>query len=413
MKTTIVNDIQKKAFEFLMDQTNLNEASRGYGLTADHSARSGLASIAATGFFLSALVIGVEYNYIDKPQALRIAQKTLITLDQNIPHFHGFFAHFLEIETGERHKKCEYSTIDTALALCGVLTVDSYFKDPLLSHHAKRIFDRIDWTVLTFEKQGKKLLHMSYNPDKGGDYVEDKPGFIHQWDMFAEQIMMYVMIAGSSHKDNALDLYHGFTRISGTYEGHHYIYSPGNSLFVYQFPLAWLNIEGMSDDQGVRWFENAKTATLAHYQAARNHQHLYQTFSDHFFGFSASDTPKGYRVYGGLPNTLGKLDTDGTMTPFAAIGSLPLTPDISLKAIDEMLKIDGLWGSFGFYDAFNFENNQKWISARYYAINKGLELLMTNAYLTKDVQKAFMTHPIVMHGIKVLGWKKDEDTTQK
>jgi hypothetical protein len=406
MKKTIVKDIQKKAFQFLMDQTNLNTSSKGYGLTADHSKRSELASIAATGFFLSALVIGAENDYISKTKALKIAQKTLMTLDENLPQFHGFFAHFLNIETGERHKKCEYSTIDTALALCGVLTVDSYFKDDILSHHAKRIFERIDWAFLFYEKDGKQLLHMSYNPDKGGDYVEDKPGFIHQWDMFAEQLMMYVMIAGSKYESKALDLYHGFERLSGAYQGFEYIYTPGNSLFVYQFPLAWLDLKDVEDDQGVQWFENAKIATLAHYQAARNNQHLYKTFSEHFFGFSASDTPKGYRVYGGLPNTMGKLDTDGTMSPFAAIGSLPMTPDISLKAIDSMLEVDGLWGPYGFYDAFNFENEHKWVSDRYYAINKGLELLMANAYLSKDVQNAFMAHPRIKHGIEVLGWKK-------
>ncbi len=398
--------IQKTAFQFLIDYTNLNEQSPGFGLTVDHSKRAELASIASTGFMLSALVIGAQYQYISKDKALDIARRTLKTLAQVVPHYHGFFPHFLDIETGQRHKKCEYSTIDTALALCGVMTADEYFQDEGLSADAKLILERVDWSILFHDKDGKKLLYMAYNPDKGGDYVERKPGFIHQWDMFAEQLMMYLMIAGSKHQDVALELYHGFDRKIGEYHNQKYIYSPGNSLFVYQFPLAWLDLRSIVDDQGINWFENARKATEAHHQAAVDHKHLYRTFSDQVFGFSASDTPKGYRVYGGLPNTMGKLDTDGTIAPFAAIGSLPMTPKLSLNAIEAMSKIEGLWGPYGFYDAFNLEDETPWISQRYYAINKGLELLMTNAYLSGDVHRYFMNHEIVIKGLEVLKWQK-------
>ena len=52
-------------------------------------------------------------------------------------------------------------------------------------------------------------FRMSYNPNQDGDYVEDKPGFIHQWSMLAEQIPMYILAAGSNKlsKQLSLELY--------------------------------------------------------------------------------------------------------------------------------------------------------------------------------------------------------------
>jgi len=405
MTNEILNNIQKTAFQFLIDYTNFNESTKGYGLTSDHSMRKNIASIASTGFMLSGLVIGVEQGYISREEALYKTKKTLVTLRDVVPHQFGFFAHFLDIETGERHQKCEYSTIDTALCLCGVITADSYFKDAEISEMAKTIMDRVDWSVLVHEKNEKKLLYMSYNPDKGGDYVGKKPGFIHQWEMFAEQLMMYVIIGGSGYSSMALSLYEGFERVHGSYKGIDYIYSPGNAQFVYQFPLAWLDLKHIVDKDGISWFANARQATLVHQACAIDYHTEFKTFSKYFFGFTASDTPKGYRVFGALPNIDNKINTDGTVSPFGPVGSLPFTPEISMDSIIEMMKVPGLWGPYGFYDGFNFEGDTPWISSRYISINKGLEMLMVNSYLYQDVQKAFMSHDIIKKGIEVLEWR--------
>ncbi|MDY0295026.1 MAG: glucoamylase family protein, partial [Acholeplasmataceae bacterium] len=327
------------------------------------------------------------------------------TLRDHVPHHDGFFAHYIDIHSAERLGKTEYSTIDTALCLCGVIAVDAYFKDDKLSHIAHEILDRVDYGSLVFEKEGKKVLHMAYNPDKGGDYVVGKPGYIHHWSMFAEQLMMYVFMAGSKHHEHAKEVYDSFEKNEAHYEGITYIYSPGNSLFVYQFPLAWLDLKHITDDHGINWFENAIKATLAHEKAARLHEATYPSFKPHYFGFSASDTPRGYRVYGGIPNSTGKLDTDGTVTPHAMIGSLILTPDLSLQAMRDMDLVEGLDGPYGYYDGFLIDD-QKWISQRYISIDKGLELLMLSNYLSQTIHNVFMKHPIVQKGMEVLGWKK-------
>jgi hypothetical protein len=55
-------------------------------------------------------------------------------------------------------------------------------------------------------------------------------------------------------------------------------------------------------------------------------------------------------------------------------------------------------------NAFSDEN-PLWRSSRMLGIDKGLELLMTNAYLHQDVMKAYMAHPRIQKGMQVLGWK--------
>ena len=405
MSNNILEDIQKTAYDFFKDFTNFDTNSKAFGLTLDHSMNLEKATIASTGFMLSSLIIGVKHDYLSYEDAYHKAYHTLITLRDHVMHEFGFFAHFLDFKTGKRIAKTEFSTIDTALCLCGVLAVDSFFKDQKIAEITKTIMDRINWDIFTHDYHGKQVLHMSYNPDRGGGYVEKRPGFIHQWDMFAEQLMMYVMIGGSKYKHLAKDLYQGFSRVKGSYKDFEYIYTPGNSLFVYQFPQAWLNLKNICDSDQICWFDNARIATLAHQACAIDYASQYKTFSKFFFGFTASDTPIGYRVYGGLPNTMNRLDTDGTIAPFGPIGSIIFTPEISIPAIHEMMKIDHIWGKYGFYDAFNFEGNTPWVSKRYFSINKGLEMLMVNAYLYHDVHDAFMSHPIIIEGMEVLGWK--------
>ena len=131
------------------------------------------------------------------------------------------------------------------------------------------------------------------------------------------------------------------------------IFIPGNSLFIYQFPQAWLNLKNIKDDAGICWYDNAVSATLGHRAFCIKHQNQYKTFSKRSFGLSASDSPKGYRVFHAIPSVNDKYETDGTISPHAMIGSLPLTPKESLAGIKYMRRIPGLWQKYGFMDAYN------------------------------------------------------------
>ena len=72
---------------------------------------------------------------------------------------------------------------------------------------AEQLLQRVDWNFIVFEKGGKTLFRMAYNPNKGGDYVTGDPGYIYQWDMAAEQKMMYLQAAAECRAVTARALY--------------------------------------------------------------------------------------------------------------------------------------------------------------------------------------------------------------
>src|SRR5579871_4362174 len=96
-----------------------------------------MASIAATGFGLSALCIAHKRGYLPKAQ---IEERVRTTLDWHLnkfPEVHGFLYHFTDVETGARFRRSEVSSIDTSILLCGALTAKGYFGDPQISRLAQ------------------------------------------------------------------------------------------------------------------------------------------------------------------------------------------------------------------------------------------------------------------------------------
>ena len=403
---SLIQAIEQTGVKFFQDFTNF-KGDKADGLTVDHTGDLSLSSIASTGYFLSSLVIGVAQGYLKRELAIQQAIKTLTTLRDHVPHYHGFFSHFVNRYTGERHKKSEYSTIDSALAFNGILTVDQYFKDPTIHQLSETILARVNWDILIHQRQNKTHFYMAYNPDADGDYVNGKPGYIHHWSMFAEQIMMYVMYAAVAKDQNlALKLYEDFERKLVTYQKASYYYTPGNTLFVYQYPQCWLDLKHITDRQGINWFENTKQAIYGHYYLSRDMVKTFPTFGTHYFGFTASYGRKGYQVSSALPNAMNQIEHDGSVATNAMIGSLYHTPDIALPAVEKLKEDPRLWDNrYGFINAFH-DVPPVWLSSRWLGIDKGLELLMANAYLHHDVMDAYMQHPLIQKGMRVLQWKK-------
>ncbi len=102
--------------------------------------KSDLGSIAATGFGLTALCIGVKHGFISFAEARARALNTLRFLWKKLPQHRGFFYHWANINTGERLWDSEVSSIDTAILLCGVLTCRQHFQHSEMTQLAVDIF---------------------------------------------------------------------------------------------------------------------------------------------------------------------------------------------------------------------------------------------------------------------------------
>jgi hypothetical protein len=91
-------------------------------------------------------------------------RQTLRFLARRLPNEHGFFYHFIDIETGERVWNCELSSIDTSLLLCGVLTVRQHFNDAEIQDLGTAIYERVDWPWML---NGGERFSMGWKPDSG------------------------------------------------------------------------------------------------------------------------------------------------------------------------------------------------------------------------------------------------------
>jgi len=399
MKKPTIKKMEQDVLRYFLDYTSFTQSSKGYGLTPDHSLNVQRASIAATGFMFPALILAFESEMIDKAELKQKVLGTLQTLE-NVETFHGFFPHFLDMNTGQRFGRCEYSTIDTTLMLYGLLAIDQYMKDDVVHNLVLSLLYNVDWE--TFVDDQKKYLNMAYNPDKLGDYVTKEPGFISRWDMFAEQLIMYILIAGLLEDEElSRALYSSFTR----HQKDDLIYPPHNTLFIYHMPLCFVDLRNTIDPQGINWVENARLGTLSHIHTSQQYKNDYPTFAQGFFGMNASDNKKGYRVFGALPNIENKVDTDGTIAPYSIIGSLPYVPETT-NVLDQLFDIPNLYQQHGFMDAFQLDRKSIWISPKYISIDKGIELLTFEQLSNDLIRQLIMSHPIIKRGFTVLQFQE-------
>lgn len=402
---SILHQELKGSFDFFFNFTNLNPDSQGYGLTVDSTKDPNVASIASVGFALTAWVIAAERGYLSRQQALDLTHKTLHRLRFHA-HHRGFFAHFLHMETGQRIGQCEYSTIDTALCLNGVITAAAYFRDEAIEQLARYLLERVDWPFIIFEKDGQSLFRMAYNPDKDGDYVTAEPGFIHQWDMAAEQKMMYLQAAGQSEPALARKLYQGFSRDTDLHEGQKIIINPGGNLFAYQFSEAWLDTAHYLDPDGVDWFNNTRLATLANRSFCIEQSKNFKTYHANSWGISCGDSPWGYDV-SGAPPALHSPKPNGTVSIYGALASLPFLPELTLEMIEYLYRHHPqTWGPYGFFDSYNLDVSPPWYSQALYGIDKGCSMIMIENYLSGLIWETYTHSSYIQKAMGILGFYK-------
>src|SRR5690349_19045007 len=145
----ILEDLERANYLYFWEQGNPKTGLVRDRFTVKGTDRGSVASIAATGFGLTALCIGSQRGYVSKLDARSRALATLRFLWKGLPNHRGFFYHFADPNTGERQWESEVSSVDTAILLCGILTCREYFHYSELTDLAYRIFNRVDWTWLS------------------------------------------------------------------------------------------------------------------------------------------------------------------------------------------------------------------------------------------------------------------------
>ena len=393
---------EEASFNFFWETQNTNPNLGGCGLIPDRYPSNGLASIASVGFGLGAFVVGAHNNYITKEEGL---ERTVLTLThiKDLERVNGFFFHFYQEKLGPKAHGTEVSNIDTAIFLCGALLAGEYFGGEAKTL-AESIYDEVNWTW--FVNPTTKNFYMSYNADT--------KKFGGEWDTYAEHLMMFFLAAGSKTHPIEKATYDAMKRHTGKYKGYTVINSWFGSIFTYQFSHAFIDFRYLTDDKGTNWFDNSVNATLAAYEYCQDNTDKFRTFAVDQWGVTACDTPTGYSgLLGAMPSGTGmdmKFTNDGTIAPCGAIGSIVFAPDKVIPCINNYATLmDGdLVGVYGFYDAFNFEDNKPWIARNVIGIDKGITVLMIENYRSEIVWNTFMKLDFMDVAIERLGFTKNE-----
>ncbi len=390
---SFLEDLEHRGVLYFWEQADPNT-----GLVLDRAGADGgrargpsrdVASIAATGFGLSALCIGAEHGWIPRRSALERARTTLRFLATQASQEHGWFYHWMDLATGERRWDSEASSVDTAFLVAGALTAGQYFsEDEELGNLARQIYDRVDFPWML--NGDPVLLSHGWKPDKGF--------LAYRWSTYSEASILYLLGIGSRTHPLPTASWYAWDRPL-------YVYGPfqfisGGPLFTHQFSHAWVDFRNRRDRGFIDFFANSVAATRANRLFCLNLQAMFPlSFGPDIWGVTASDGVKGYRIYSEIAHFE---SIDGTVAPCAAGGSLMFTPDISISAllaIRERYR-DRVYGRYGFVDAFN--PGAQWFDSDVIGIDTGITLLSAENLLTGNVWRWFMANEAVPRAMNLL-----------
>jgi hypothetical protein len=374
--------MSKRAFRYFWDQADPHTGlvmDRVWANGAPRSDRSrDVASMASTGFALTALCIAYQRGWGDVNSIRNRVLLTLRHLAYEQQHYFGWFYHFVNRKSGERAWDCELSSIDTALLLAGVITAQQCFiEDGDIPDLAQDIYDRVDFRWML--EPSSQLMRMGWKP--GGGFLRGV------WANYRENVLLHIIAMSSRTSPVPIESWYRFRRDPISFGEYSFI--GRGPLFTHQFPQAWLNLAGLRDGapSHIDYFENSVIATRAHREYCLSLRSLYPGYSPDLWGVTASDSQIGYVIWGAMTSLR---NWDGTIVPCAAGGSLMFTPDICMPAIRAMYDQFGdiVYGPYGFADSFH--PITRWVNSEVLGIDLGIMLISAENLRTQRVWNWFM-----------------------
>jgi hypothetical protein len=381
-----LEDLSRRSFAFFWEQADartgiVRDRSRTDGRPASEDAAS-IGSIAAVGFGLSGLCVAAARGWQPRAAAIERAERTLRWFAEKMPQEHGWFYHFVNLQTGAREWQSELSSIDTALLLSGVLTVRRCFgDDPDVARYADAIYQRVDFQWML--AGSPTTLSHGWKPESGF--------LAGRWDRYCELMILYALAIGSPTRPIPATSWLAWSRPMMSFGPFTYV-SWSDPIFVHQYSHAWIDFRRLRErgPAAVDWFQNSVTATRAHKAFVLSLAPEFPGYTDTIWGITASDSRKGYVAWGGPPRHPA---IDGTVVPAAVAGSLMFAPDITVPALREMNRRfgDRIYGRYGFADAFHPTDG--WVNPDVIGIDLGITLLSAENLRTGRIWSWFLQNP--------------------
>jgi hypothetical protein len=363
-----------------------------------------LVATGGSGFAAMALIVAAERGWITRAAAAERLGHMLDLLSR-ATCYHGVFPHFMNGRTGATipftRKDDGGDLVETSLLMMGLLCAREYFGRASADESKIRglvnyIWNDVEWNWYT---RGRPVLQWHWSPNNGWALELD----IRGWN---ECLVTYVLAASAPRYPIDPSAYHqGFAGGRNFLNGKPYygitlpLGSPfGGPLFLSQYSFCGIDPRGLKDRYADYWEQNVSHVRINHAHCAKNPLH-HQGYGASCWGLTSSDGADGYATH--APD-----NDDGTISPTAALSSMPYAPKESMQALRHFLSVYGekIWGRFGFVDAFC--ESKDWYADTYLAIDQGPIVVMIENHRTGLLWNLCTKAPEIQAGLRVLSFSR-------
>jgi hypothetical protein len=385
--------VQQQTFKYFYDF-----AHPASGMARERNTSGNLVTSGGSGFGIMALVVGMERSFITRQQGIDRLQ-TIVSFLEKADRFHGAWAHWMDGNTGKvipfSAKDNGGDLVETSFLIQGLLTARQYLNasDTVGNNLINRIttlWEGVEWDW--YRRGGQQVLYWHWSPNYGWDMNFALSGYF-------EQQITYLLAAASPTHGIPKSVYtNGFAQNGNIVRNNTYYGIPLKLGGL--FPLFWthysyLGLNPRFSDGYANYWEQNRNASLINRAYCVANPRNYVAYGEQCWGLTSSDGPTGYNAHSPANDT-------GVISPTAALSAFPYTPEESMKALKFFYYTlgDRLWGTYGFYDAFDV--TEGWVADSYLAIDQGPIICMMENYRTELLWNLFMSAPEVQQGVSKL-----------
>ncbi|MDP2723397.1 MAG: glucoamylase family protein [Bacteroidales bacterium] len=379
-----------------------NDAHPDCGMARERNTSGDVVTSGGSGFGVMVLIVGMERGFITREEGLTHLDK-MVSFLETCDRFHGAWPHWLNGSTGQvvsfTTKDDGGDLVETSYMIQGLITMRRYLNtaNNIENQLIERINLLIDAVEYDWYTRGENVLYWHWSPNYGWDMNMQIRGY-------SEALITYIVAAASETHSISAEVYHnGYAQNGGIVNG--------NSYYGYELPLGWayggplffthysflgLDPRNLKDMYADYWQQNVNQSLINFAYCVDNPKN-YLGYSSACWGLTASDNPWGY-------NAQSPGNDLGVISPTAAVSAIAYTPEQSMEAIRFFYYVlgDRLWGSNGFYDAF--DPDESWWANSYLAIDQGPQVCMIENYRTALLWNLFMSDQKVQTGLTKLGF---------
>ena len=353
-----------------------------------------------TGFGLLAQIVAAERGWRPRQEILDRLEK-IVSFLECADRFDGVFPHFLDGSAGRvlpfMAGDDGGDLVETSFLMMGLLGAAGYFSEaPELGARIETLYDEVNWVS---HMRDTTSLMWHRHPDR--DWAPHALP-IRGWN---ECLPVFILGAGSDTHPLPPSIYHDSWATAPAFRnGHTYGDTQlplgpdwGGPLFLSQYAFLGIDPRGLSDAYADYWTQ-ARAHALVNRHHCLSNPHGWPEYGPECWGLTASDDPTGYVAHSPTEDT-------GTITPTAALGSLPYVPEYSMPVLRHLHDDlgDRLWGEAGFVDAFSPEKD--WTAESRLAIDQAPIVIGMENYRSGLIWDTVSSRGEVRQGLARLGFR--------